>query len=121
MHIWARHPVNRNRIFPLSSKFIQEYRTGKNISVILYRNTGQGFIYRNRACKQGFFTGQGFTIKDNKLPKLLMSDKQAVVSFMVLLFSLLIPVFLYNFYRKTGCPLFEPGFSLFNPCIPVKF
>ena len=50
-----------------------------------------------------------------------MPDKQAVVSLMVLLFSLLIPVFLYNFYRKTGFPLFEPGFSLFNPCIPVKF
>jgi len=105
---WAQNSyrnTGQEKIFPLFSTGIQD----------------RVFFYRNRACKQGFFTGQGFTIKDKKLPKLLMPYKKAVVSLMVLLFSILIPVFLYNFYRKTGFLLFEPWFSLFNPCIPVKF
>ena len=44
--------------FGLNWKIVQEYRTGKLFSPKPYRNTGQGFFYRNRSCKQGFFTGK---------------------------------------------------------------
>ena len=53
---WARHPVNRNR--NRNRFFVPrlEIRTGKQDrtkkSRKSYRNTGQDFFYRNRACKQ---------------------------------------------------------------------